>query len=68
LTLTAPGTNLPAGGVLMTPQGIPGPGQPCTYNWTSGKQVAPAPTSVTVTSSLGGSATATVANGELVIK
>jgi hypothetical protein len=68
LTLTAPGTNLPAGGVLMTPQGIPGPGVPCTYNWTSGKQVAPAPTSVTVTSSLGGSATATVANGELVIK
>jgi hypothetical protein len=68
LTLTAPGTNLPAGGVLMTAQGIPGPGVPCTYNWTSGKQIAPAPTSVTVTSTLGGSATATVANGELVIK
>ena len=68
LTLTAPGTNLPAGGVLMTPQGIPGPGVPCTYLWASGKQIAPAPTSATVTSTLGGSATATVFNGELVIK
>jgi hypothetical protein len=68
LTLTAPGTNLPAGGVLMTPQGIPGPGVPCTYNFVSGKQITPAPTTVTVTSSLGGSATATVANGELRIR
>jgi K319-like protein len=64
LTLTAPGTNLPAGGVLMTPQPLTG----CVYNYISGKNVFPAPTFVTVTSSLGGSATATVANGELVIK
>ena len=68
LTLTAPGTNLPAGGVLMTPQGIPGPGVPCTYTFVSGRQIAPAPTSVTVSSTLGGSATATVANGELRIR
>ncbi len=68
LTLTAPGTNLPAGGVLMTPQGIPGPGVPCTYTFVSGRQIAPAPTSVTVTSTLGGSATDTVANGELRIR
>jgi hypothetical protein len=66
LTLTAPGTSLPAGGVLMTP-GKPG-GVGCTYTFTSGRQVVPAPGSVTVKSSLGGANTATVANGELVVR
>ena len=65
LTMTAVGTNL--GVVTMTP-GTPVAGTPCTYTFVSGKQVSPAPTSVLVQSSLGGSNTATVANGELVIK
>jgi hypothetical protein len=65
LRMTAVGTNLPP--VDMTP-GTPVAGTPCTYTFVSGKQVSPAPTSVLVQSSLGGSNTATVANGEILIR